>query len=339
MKVTAQLYGQFLVSSQVNYTGTYYTGTYLADHLEGLTHDNVRYFLKTQPFTPRQLWQQVRPQVVRSQRGYVLFDDTVLDKHHSRRIELVRRQCSGNAHGVIAGIGLVTCVYVNPETDQFWLIGYRLFAPDTDGKTKLDHVAEMLAQLAPRGISYRTVLMDNWYATTKLFKWLLAAGKTFYCPLKSNRLVDDSGGQQSYQPAACLCWSAAEVEAGKILKVKGMPKDCKRKLFRVLVSTHRTDYLVTNEVEPLNTAAAEHESSVRWTIEPFHRELKPLTGVQACQCRLARSQRNRIALAVRAWTRLKQAAHQTKQTVYQRKQGFLDEYMRHELSQPALAFA
>ncbi len=41
MKVTAQLYGQFLVSSQVNYTGTY-----LADHLEGLTHDNVRYFLK-----------------------------------------------------------------------------------------------------------------------------------------------------------------------------------------------------------------------------------------------------------------------------------------------------
>ena len=72
MKVTAQLYGQFLVSSQVNHTGTY-----LADHLDGLTHDNVRYFLKTSHFTPRQLWQQVRPQVVLSARGYVLFDDTV----------------------------------------------------------------------------------------------------------------------------------------------------------------------------------------------------------------------------------------------------------------------
>ena len=71
MKVTAQLYGQFLVSSQVNYTGTY-----LADHLEGLSHDNVRYFLKTQRFTPRQLWQQVRPQVVLSARGYVLLDCT-----------------------------------------------------------------------------------------------------------------------------------------------------------------------------------------------------------------------------------------------------------------------
>jgi len=258
MKVTAQLYGQFLVSSQVNYTGTY-----LADHLDGLTHDNVRYFLKTQHFTPRQLWQQVRPQVALSARGYVLFDDTVLDKHHSRRIELVRRQYSGNTHGMIAGMWLVTCVYVNHETNQFWLIDYRLFAPDVDGKTKLEHVADMLGQLASRGVAYRTVLMDSWYATTALFKWLLAAGKTFYCPLKSNRLVDDSGDQQSYQPVSCLCWSAEGVEQGKVLKVNGMPKDCKLKRFRVRVSTHRTNYLVTNEAEPHETAAAEHESSVR----------------------------------------------------------------------------
>lgn len=53
-----------------------------------------------------------------------------------------------------------------------------------------------------------------------------------------------------------------------------MLKDCKLKRFRVLVFTHRTDYLVTNEVEPRETAAAEQESSVRWTIEQFHRELR-----------------------------------------------------------------
>ena len=79
-----------------------------------------------------------------------------------------------------------------------------LFASDHDGKTKPEHVAEMLAQLAPRGIAYQTVLMDSWYDTTALFKWLLEAKKTFYCPLKSNRLVDDSGDQQPYQPVACL---------------------------------------------------------------------------------------------------------------------------------------
>ena len=48
-----------------------------------------------------------------------------------------------------------------------------------------------------------------------------------------------------------------------MLKVKGMPKDCKLKRWSVLVSTHRTDYLLTNEVEPCDTAAAEQKSSVR----------------------------------------------------------------------------
>ena len=58
--MAAQLYGQFLVSSQINYTDMY-----LANYLDRPMHNNVRYFLKTQRFTPRQLWQQVRPQVVR----------------------------------------------------------------------------------------------------------------------------------------------------------------------------------------------------------------------------------------------------------------------------------
>lgn len=334
MKVTAQLYGQFLLSSQVNYTGTY-----LAEHLVDLQHDNVQYFLRTSRFTPRQLWQQVRAEFVGSARGYVLFDDTVLDKRYSQRIELVRRQYSGNAHAVIKGIGLVNCVYVNPETEQFWLVDYRLFVPEADGKSKVDHVTEMLAQLQERHIPYRTVLMDSWYATTALFKHLARAGKYFYCPLKSNRLVDESGGQQPYQPLALLSWSAQDVAHGKLVKVKGMPKDSRLKLFRVLVSTHRTDYLVTNELGQDDTQAAEQESNVRWLIEQFHREAKQLTGLQACQCRLARSQRNHIALALRTWTCLKRVAYQTKTTVYQLKQGLLDDYLRRELAQPTLRFA
>jgi len=76
-------------------------------------------------------------------------------------------------------------VYVNPETEQFWLLDYHLFAPEADGKRKLDHVADMLAQLTTRQLPYRTVLMDSWYATTALFKQLTLAGKVFYCPLKT----------------------------------------------------------------------------------------------------------------------------------------------------------
>jgi hypothetical protein len=64
----------------------------------------------------------------------LIFDDTVLDKNFSHKIELVRLQYSGNAHGLIKGIGLVNCVYVNPETGQYWVIDYRIYDPVTSGR-------------------------------------------------------------------------------------------------------------------------------------------------------------------------------------------------------------
>jgi hypothetical protein len=219
LKVTAQLYGQFLLSSQINYTCTY-----LAAHMEGLTHDNVQYFLKASRFALRQIWQQVRHQIKLCSDGYIIFDDTVLNKEYSHKIELVRRQYSGNAHGIIKGIGIVNCVYFNPLSNQFWLIDYRIFNPDEDGKSKIDHVAAMLRQLSARQISYQTVLMDSWYAVTDLFKWLIGEQKTFYCPIKSNRKVDDSAGKQAYQPVSYLSWSAQEVGQGKLVKVHKMPQ-------------------------------------------------------------------------------------------------------------------
>ncbi|MEQ8754469.1 MAG: hypothetical protein RID09_13270 [Coleofasciculus sp. G1-WW12-02] len=39
---------------------------------------------------------------------------------------------------------MISCIYVNPETGHYWVIDYRIYAPDEDGKSKLDHVADML---------------------------------------------------------------------------------------------------------------------------------------------------------------------------------------------------
>jgi hypothetical protein len=64
----------------------------------------------------------------------------VIDKNFSNCIELVRRQYSGAEHRVIRGIGLISCVYVNVKTGQFWVIDYRIYDPDGDSKTKLDHL-------------------------------------------------------------------------------------------------------------------------------------------------------------------------------------------------------
>ncbi len=256
MKTTRQLYCRYLLSSQINYTCTN-----LAEHFENLGHNSIYRYLITEKLTPRLLWEKVKDQIVYSPQGAIIFDVTVLDKSYSFAIEGVRRQYSGNGQAIIKGIGLVNCVYYNPELGRFWVLDYCIFDPDRDGKTKLDHVAEMLDHLALRHVPFHFVLMDAWYATTALMTRLIKEEKVFYCPSKKNRLVDDSGGEASYRAIETLEWTAHEVQHGKVVKVKKFAQATRLKMFRVTVSTIRTDYIVTNDVTQSDTDEASTISS------------------------------------------------------------------------------
>ena len=274
-----------------------------------------------------------------SKEGCIIFDDTVADKDYSHEIVGVRKQYSGTAHGLIKGIGIVTFIYYNPELERYWVIDYRVFDPDRDGKTKLDHVNEMLSLAEKRGVQYTTALMDSWYATTQMMTRLHQAGKLFYCSIKHNRLVDETKGQQPYRAVETLAWSEPEDQQGKVVKVKGFAKNFYLKLFRVIVSTDKTDFIVTNDLTQDDTEAVQQESSQRWKIEQFHREVKQLTGLEHCQCRLNRSQRNPIWASLLVWLRLNDLAHQAQKTMYQLKHGLLSDYLRQQLRQPSLRFS
>ena len=328
-------YCQYLLVSQVNYTLTNF-----ADHSETWSHDTINRYLKRERITPRLVWENTQSQVEADAYGYVLFDDTVLDKRHSFSIDLVRRQYSGNAKQVIKGIGVVSCLYVNPNTEQFWLIDYRIYDPDGDGKSKLDHVSEMLINLVHhKQLPFHAVLMDSWYAAKALLLLIESLNKVYYCPLKSNRQVDDSGGLAPYQRVDSLEWSKPEQTTGKTIKLRGFPKDHKVRLFRVEASTRRTDYIVTNDWTQESTAATQEACSYRWRIEQLHREGKQTTGLEHCQCRLARIQRNHIGCALLVWVRLNQLAIQTGQTLYQLKYGLLDSYLVQQLRNPDIQIA
>ena len=41
--------------------------------------------------------------------------------------------------------------------------------------------------------------MDTWYAVNKLMLYIDSLDKIYYCPLKTNRLVDDSFGKEKYK--------------------------------------------------------------------------------------------------------------------------------------------
>ena len=225
---------------------------------------------------------------------------------------------------------------MNPKTKHFWVVDYRIFDPDTDGKSKLDHVEEMLRSAEHRRLAYRTVLMDTWYATKDLMLLIEKMKKTFYCPLKSNRQVDDSVGELPYRRVDMLGWSERELKRGKQIKIKGFPKDYKVKLFRVAVSSNRTEWIVTNDPAQDSAQDTREVRGVRWKIEEFHREAKQLTGIESCQCRAGRIQRNHVACALLVWTRLKSLAYQSGRSIYRIKRGLLHDYLVQQLKNPSV---
>ena len=323
-------YCQFLIGSQINYTQTY-----LAEHSEDYSHDSMNRFLRLDKLTPKTLWENVRDDVVESEHGYVLFDDVVLDKRHSRAARLVRKQWSGNEKRVIYGIGVVTCVYVNPELDQFWMIDFRIYDPEGDQLNKIKHLLEMLDNTVySKQLSFETVLMDTWYASMQVIKHVESLAKLYYCPLKVNRRVDDSDGEKEHQRVDSLSWTDKEESEGKTVHLRKMPKGHKVRLFRLAFSTERTDYIVTNDMTQNNSDVVKVHCGVRWKIEQFHREAKQVTGLEGCQCRLSRALRNHIACSFLVWVHLKRVATELNTNVYQLKFGLLEDYMRQQLKQP-----
>lgn len=100
------------------------------------------------------------------------------------------------------------------------MIDYRLYDPDGNGQSKLDHVADMLdAVVYSKQLPFTTVLIDSWYATQKLMAHIDQQELLDYCPLKTNRRVDASGGSAPCLRVDELVWSANDLQQGKLIAV------------------------------------------------------------------------------------------------------------------------
>ncbi len=333
-KVTRVDYSEFLLSSQINYTLTYF-----AEHSENLSHDRIKRYLEEEKLSPALLWEHIHPSIEFSPNGRLIFDDTVLDKKHSKKIETSQLQYSGNAHGLVQGIGVVTCVYHNPDCDKFWAIDYRIYDKKADGKSKLDHLKDMLASAVhSKKLPFSTVLMDSWYATVNIMYTIHDYGKIFYCPIKSNRQVSRTDVEYQHISVKDLPWTASDLKYGQRIHLGKTHKNFHVQLFRI-TGTHRTDFVVTNDLSQNSEDDVQDELAMRWKVEELHRELKQNTGIESCQCRKQRIQSNHIACAFLVWARLKSLAYQTGATIYSIKKELLDDYMKRQLRSPAISMS
>jgi hypothetical protein len=326
--ITKKQYVEYLISTPKNCTCTY-----LAEHLEEVSHDVVNDFLRQKRFMPREVWKLVKDRIEDSKEACLIVDDSVQDKRYSRFIELVRAQYSGNEHRVIKGIGVVNLVHSGGKEEDFYPIDYRVYAPDVDGKTKNDHFQAMFVNaMDQKQIQARTILFDGWYASAENLKLIHRRKRTFFTTLKSNRLVSLSK-EQGYLHLEELEWTADRLAHGVVVKLKEVPFHVR--LFKLVAPDGDIDWVITNDLaETVTAQVAEESSDVRWQVEELHRGLKQLTGTERCQCRAARAQRNHLACCYHAWVSLKVKANELGHTMYALRESLFSHYLRAELQHP-----
>ncbi len=328
--LSQRTYIDFLLNTPRNYTGTH-----LAEHLPNVSHDQVNRFLRDSRFSSSQLRTLVAPLLADSPEAFLLVDDSVQDKRYSRFIEVAQRQYSGNVHGVVTGIGLVTLVHSSGESGDFLPLDFRVYAPAQDGRTKNDHFQAMFKQVVTEGKTQaRIVLFDSWYASSENLKVIQRAGWTFFTTLKSNRLVRLSK-ETGYQALDTLDPPAGGWSRGAAVRVQQVPFGVK--LFQLVATDGRIEWVMTNHLPAhLNREMVIDAVRVRWQVEEFHRSFKQLTGSEKCQCRKAQAQRNHLTCCYLAWVSLRQHARSIGQTIYQTACLPWAEWLRQQLQQSSI---
>jgi len=289
-KCSLDLYTKFLIANHNRYSGVELSKTSEVS----LSHDSVSKWLREKDFNEADLWNHVST-MIHKKKGYLIVDDSVLDKRFSRNNELVGRHWSGNEHRIICGIDLVNLVWTDGEACI--PCDYRIYESEKKGKkTKNEHFRDMLDTAKKRGFKPSYILADCWYGSVENMKYIRDYHWKFIFGLKENRLVSIT--KHVYVAVADLDWSNTLLqkvwlkEFGYVLVAK------------LVVTNGDIRYVVTNDLSLIDTTTLAHHNDHRWKIETFHRGIKQTTGIEKCYSVLERSQRNHIFASFVAFIKL-----------------------------------
>jgi putative transposase len=288
-KCSEYLYVQFLISAQNNFTCTEFSNV---SPIEEMSHDSINRMLVREKLTPNILWKNTK-HCVDFNSGYLIVDDTVLDKPRAQDMDLTHWQYSGARHDVVKGIGLESLLWTN-DFDHHIPVDFRIYDKDSDGKTKNNHFQEMLLLAKHRGFNPSHVLFDSWYATLDNLKFLDKLFWKWITQLPKNRLV-------SLEPHKHQQLEELNIpNEGLTVHLKGYGLI---KVFKQVSDERNFGYYATNDFN-LSKSDVERIYSRRWKIEEYHQGLKQQCGVSKCQSRKARNQRNHIWCSIHAFLTL-----------------------------------
>lgn len=305
-KCSVELYRDFLIANHNRYSGVELAKT---SPVAGMEHDAISRFLAETTFNPKDLWRHVHGMVKREE-GYLVVDDTLLDKRYSRKNELARIQYSGNAHGLVNGICIVNLLWSGEES--YIPVDYRIYDKTRDGRSKNDHFLDMLMKAKERGLKPAYVLMDSWYGSIDNLKAIRSHGWHFMTSLKHNRQI--SIERDVFVPVSSLAFADTPV---KRVHLKGYGPVL---ILRILDTDGEATYVATDDLsleqDPDNLKDHWHH---RWSIEEFHRGIKQTTGIAKCYARRAAAQLTHIFAAFLAFVKLERKRRRAHVSWYEQK--------------------
>lgn len=159
----------------------------------------------------------------------------------------------------------INCVYINPIVEMCWIYDSREVSLEENITEKIEYVRTMLLDLAEDSTApFSTVLLKNWYATESVMLLVAQLGKTYWCPIRANRLVNENGEGDHYIAVKNLRFSDQELLHGKLLSLKSFPKDHAVKLFRVTHKNGSITHVVTNQLQQNFVDADQLVGSIYW---------------------------------------------------------------------------
>jgi hypothetical protein len=237
------------------------------------------------------LWTEARPQVCLDD-GILVLDDSTLDKPYAWKMDLVGWHWSGKHHRVVKGINLLTLVWT--DGDRHVPCDYDIYDKAHDGFSKNDLFAQQLRTAKARGMKPQCVCFDSWFSSLENLKLLRSLQWTWLGRLKSNRQVRvDFGAPQALHTVAIP-------EQGRVVHLPGYGSI---RVFRVVATNGDTDHWATSDLEMAALTRLKY-GDFSWRIEEYHRGIKQFCGVEGCQARRAKAQRNHIGLSIRAFLRM-----------------------------------
>jgi SRSO17 transposase len=164
----------------------------IADTFEEGQVDSLHHFLRDGAWDHREVIRQGQETVIRklprSRRTLLIIDDTPVERY-GRKIE--GAGCHHGPRGLLWGQCAVTAVVRSGSTNLLWdLKGYRSKKTCRAGdfKSKIDLAQEVIREADLFGRQY-TVVMDSWYACSRILNQIAQLRWTFVTSVRKNRLV------------------------------------------------------------------------------------------------------------------------------------------------------